>query len=388
MLLALASFASLSMVRVSDTLLPQIAADLGTTVGAASIVVTTYAIMHGSMQLVVGPIGDRFGAYRSVAVACLVGSLAVGMCGFAQSLGALALARLASGAAAAWIIPLSMTFIGDVTPYERRQLVLGRYLSGQISGLLFGQAAGGVLGDFLGWRSVFFLLAGLFALASLGLFIELATNPLTRPQPRAGGGASGFVRDYKLVLGNPWARIVIGAVLVEAMFTFGPFTFVGAHLHARFGLSFAAVGLVVAAFGAGGLLYALGVKQLVAWLKPRGLVLGGGMMLAAAFVILAVTPTWSLAPLATAMVGFGYYLLHNTLQTNATQMTPGARGTAVAIFSAALYLGQSLGAALSAPIVDAEGAPVVFIAGAAVLPVFALWFAGKLRTRSAGVPAG
>ena len=378
MLLALASFASLSMVRVSDTLLPQIAADLGTTVGAASIVVTTYAIMHGSMQLVVGPIGDRFGAYRSVAVACALGSLAVAACGFAQSLGALALARLASGAAAAWIIPLSMTFIGDVTPYERRQVVLGRYLSGQISGLLFGQAAGGVLGDFMGWRSVFFLLAGLFALAAVGLFVELATNPLTRPRRRADGRTAGFVADYKLVLGNPWARIVIGAVLVEAMFTFGPFTFVGAHLHARFGLSFAAVGLVVAAFGVGGLLYALGVKQLMAWLRPRGLVIGGGIMLSAAFVILATTPTWTAAPLATAMVGLGYYLLHNTLQTNATQMTPGARGTAVAIFSAALYLGQSLGAALSAPIVDAHGAPVVFIAGAVVLPLFALWFAGRL----------
>jgi len=153
---------------------------------------------------------------------------------------------------------------------------------------------------------------------------------------------------------------------------------VGAHLHARFGLSFAAVGLVVAAFGVGGLLYALGVKQLMAWLKPRGLVIGGGIMLSAAFVILATTPTWTAAPLATAMVGLGYYLLHNTLQTNATQMTPGARGTAVAIFSAALYLGQSLGAALSAPIVDAHGAPVVFIAGAVVLPLFALWFAGRL----------
>ena len=382
MLLALASFASLSMVRVSDTLLPQIAADLGTTVGAASIVVTTYAIMHGSMQLVVGPIGDRFGAYRSVAVACAVGSVAVMMCGFAQSLSALALARLASGAAAAWIIPLSMTFIGDVTPYERRQLVLGRYLSGQISGLLFGQAAGGVLGDFMGWRSVFFLLAGLFALAALGLFFELMTNPLTRPRRRPGGGASGFVADYKLVLGNPWARIVIAAVLIEAMFTFGPFTFVGAHLHAHFGLSFAAVGLVVAAFGVGGLLYTAAVKQLVTWFSPHMLVIAGGVTLAAAYLILAATPSWTAAPLATAMVGLGYYLLHNTLQTNATQMTPGARGTAVAIFSAALYLGQSLGAALSAPVVDAHGAPVVFIAAAAVLPLFAIWFASRLARHS------
>ena len=56
-------------------------------------------------------------------------------------------ARLACGLAAGWIIPLALAFIGDVIPYERRQQVLGRFLSGQILGQLFGQAAGGVLGD-------------------------------------------------------------------------------------------------------------------------------------------------------------------------------------------------------------------------------------------------
>lgn len=36
------------MVRAADTLLPQIAADFGITVGAASIVVTVYALTHGT----------------------------------------------------------------------------------------------------------------------------------------------------------------------------------------------------------------------------------------------------------------------------------------------------------------------------------------------------
>ena len=45
-------------------------------------------------------------------------------------------------------------------------------------------------------------------------------------------------------------------------------------------------------------------------------------------------------------------MLHNTLQTNATQMTPEARGTAVAMFSSALYLGQIAGVAVAGAIVD------------------------------------
>ena len=50
---------------------------------------------------------------------------------------------------------------------------------------------------------------------------------------------------------------------------------------------------------------------------------------------------------AITAIGLGFYMLHNTLQTNATQMTPEARGTAVAIFSSALYLGQTLGVAVN-----------------------------------------
>ncbi|HEX9465328.1 MAG TPA: MFS transporter [Alphaproteobacteria bacterium] len=380
--LACASFASLAMVRVSDTLLPQIAADLGTTVGAASIVVTAYALTHGGVQLFVGPIGDRVGSYRTVAIACAAGAFTVLLCGLAPSLPMLALARLLSGACAAWIIPMSMAFIGDVTPYERRQQVLGRYLTGGISGLLFGQAAGGILGDHLGWRAVFFLLAGLFALAAAALVVEMTINPLTRPARHGEARRGGFAADYRIVFGNRWARLVILAVLLEALFAFGPLTYVGADLHLRFGLSFTMVGAIVAAFGAGGLVYVASVKPLVARLGQRGLVTGGGAMLAAAYLMLAAPSSWWLSPLAVGMIGLGYYMLHNTLQTNATQMTPEARGTAIAVFSSALYLGQMIGVALAAPIVDRYGAPVIFVAAAVALPALGLWFARELKLRA------
>ncbi len=155
-----------------DSLLPQIASDLHTTIGLAAMVVTAYAVTHGSIQLVIGPISDRFGKYRTVALTCAIGAVLVAVCGTATTLPELALARLATGAAAGWIIPISMAYVGDVTPHDRLQQILGRYISGQILGQLFGQAAGGVLGDLLGWRNVFFVLAGLFALATAGLVFE------------------------------------------------------------------------------------------------------------------------------------------------------------------------------------------------------------------------
>src|ERR1700739_1450196 len=98
MLLAVAGFASQAQVRVTDSLLPQIAADFHTSVGAAAIVVTAYAVTHGTVQLVIGPIGDRFGKYRTVALMCTLAAVLVAICGTAASLPQLALARLATGA--------------------------------------------------------------------------------------------------------------------------------------------------------------------------------------------------------------------------------------------------------------------------------------------------
>jgi YNFM family putative membrane transporter len=384
-LLAVAGFASQAQVRVTDSLLPQIAADFHTSVGAAAIVVTAYAVTHGTIQLVIGPIGDRFGKYRTVALMCTLAALLVAICGTAASLPGLAVARLATGAAGGWIIPVSMAYVGDVTPRERLQPILGRYLSGQIIGQLFGQAAGGILGDLLGWRRVFFVLSALFAVAAAGLIFQLVTNPQTRMRraPAVAGSSQSswksFLADYAAVLSNGFARIVIVAAFIEGGLMWGAFAYIGAYLHQKFGVSFTLVGVTVAFFGVGGLIYAGLVKLLVHRLGQIGLAIGGGFVLAAAFAGVALAPAWWLVPIATVAIGLGFYMLHNTLQTNATLMTPHARGTAVGLFSSALYLGQTAGVATGAGAYDRLGAVPLFLGTAVALPILAIWFAAVLR---------
>ena len=381
-LLAVASFASQSMVRVSDSLLPQISTDMGVSVGAASIVVTAYAFAHGSVQLVIGPVGDRFGKYACIIAACAAASVLVLLCGLATSLPMLVAARLACGLAAGWIIPLAFAFLGDVIPYERRQQVLGTFLSGQILGQLFGQAAGGVLGDLFGWRRVFFFLAALFAFATVALVIEFLRNPITRAGHATATRSRGFIVDNLAVLRSPWARAVIAMGFIESLFMFGGFAYVGADLHLRFGVNFAVVGLFVGAFAIGGLIYSLSVRRLVERLGQIGLVTGGGVMLALAYATIAFAPHAYFAPFAITGIGLGYYMLHNTLQTNATQMAPQARGTAVALFSSALYLGQSIGVAGGSLVIDRAGGPAIFTIAALLLPVLGFWFAARLRKRN------
>jgi len=378
--LGVASFASQALVRAADTLLPQIAADFAISVGAASIVITAYALTHGSMQFVTGPIADRFGKYRTVALACALSAVTVALCGLARSLESLTLARFASGLTVAWIMPIGLAYIGDVVPYDQRQQVLGRFLAGQVLGQMFGQAAGGIIGDWLGWRSMFFVLAAMLAVAALALGYELATNPITRP-PRSNTPARSPFASYMIVLRNPWARMVLIAVGIEGVLFQGVFPYISADLHLRFGLSFTAIGIIIGVFATGGLIYAATVKPLMRILGQSGIANLGGAIMGLSFLTLAAEPVWYFAPLATLGVGLGFFMLHNTLQTEGTQMAPEARGTALALFASMYFLGQTAGVALAAPIMDHTGARPLFVTAALLLPALALWFTRRLRRK-------
>ncbi|HVV62238.1 MAG TPA: MFS transporter, partial [Pseudolabrys sp.] len=262
-LMALAAFASGFSLRVSDPLLPQIAREFDTSVGAASAIVTAYAIPYGLTQAFAGLFGDRFGKCQAVAATCALSALLVLLCAVSQSLPQLTLARFICAPAAATIVPLGMAYVGDVVPYERRQTVLARFLAGQMSGMIAGQITGGVVGDHFGWRTVFFVMAGLFAFAGGLLASQFAGNPWMQPLRRTVESRPGLVADYRRLIASDWARFVCVAVFLEGAIFFGGFTYIAADLNTRFGLSFSVIGLVVAGFGVGSVLYAGSVHRLV-----------------------------------------------------------------------------------------------------------------------------
>lgn len=378
LLMSLAAFASGFSLRISDPLLPQLAVGFGVSIGSASAIVTAYAIPYGLSQAFTGMFGDRFGKCQWVTVVCLASALLVLLCALSQSITQLTLARLICAPGAASIVPLGIAFVGDTVPYERRQTVLARFLAGQMIGMIAGQVAGGIIGDHFGWRTTFYVLAGVFAFAGGSLLTQLRSNPWTVPMRRTHGATGSFLSDYRKLLFGSWPRFVILAVFFEGAIFFGGFTYVAAFLHLHFDLSFTLIGLAVAGFGLGCVLYVISVQRLVR-LGDRGLVLAGGAVVMLGFLMLAIAPVWELAPFACAVLGFGYYMVHNTLQTHATQMLPEARGNAVAGFSSALYLGQSIGVALAAPVIDRAGAAPVFVGAAALWPLLAIWINWRLR---------
>jgi predicted MFS family arabinose efflux permease len=382
-LLAFAGFASAMSIRIGDPLLPELARAFGTPISGVAPTISAFAFAYGCMQLVYGPVGDRYGKDHVIAwatLACVVGALGSAAAG---SIGALIGFRVLTGATAGAIIPLAMAWIGDHTRYEERQAVLARFLSGQILGLACGQLMGGVLADLVGWRGAFLFLAIVYAAAGLLLLREVGGRAASQRFPRPPAAPGPLHRQILSVLRRPWARAILVWVLIEGAAAFGAFAFAPTYLHQHFGLSLRTAGALMSLFGLGGLGYALLARRFIGRLGESGLALGGGLLLAAAYLTLALAPHPFWAAPAAVATGLGYYMLHSTFQTHGTQMVPEARGTAVAIFASCLFLGQAAGVAAATRIADYAGPRTVFALAAVTLALVGASFSAVLRRRRA-----
>jgi predicted MFS family arabinose efflux permease len=375
-------------VRVTDAQLPRLAAEFGVSLGAASWVITCFAIAYGISQLFFGPLGDRYGKYRVICWATLLCAVTAALCGLAAGFPMLLACRLLGGATAAGIIPLSMAWIGDMVPYEQRQPVIARFLLGQILGLSAGVALGGFAADHLDWRVPFFGIACAFlgiGLAMRALHRRLPEQPRTAPKGDRNA-VSRVLGEFRHVLASRWARVVVLSVFLEGAFVFGALGFIAAHLHQAHGLSLSEAGGLVMLFGGGGALFATASKPLVRKLGELGLATCGGALMFVSLLAIGLAPSWTWAPPACFAAGLGFYMLHNTLQTNATQMAPERRGAAVSAFAACFFIGQSTGLAAASILVERIGTAAIIVTAATGVLVTSFGFVLGLKKRSRLVP--
>ncbi|HUB48412.1 MAG TPA: MFS transporter [Acetobacteraceae bacterium] len=252
-----------------------------------------------------------------------------------------------------------------------------RVLSGQLLGVICGQAVGGMLIGWVGWRTVFLLLSAVFAGISLLLWRELLSGRVVQPRSTEPLRAARLLRDYLKLLTGARSRLVLIAISLEGALFFGMLAYFAAFFRQRFALDYRTIGPLLGCFGLGGLGYGLFARGIVASLGERRMILLGGILLLCGLLLLGITPVWVADAPVMAMLGFALYMVHNTLQTNATQMAPDARGAAVSLFTAVFFCGQAIGAPALGAAVARFGYPVVFAATGLALLALCGWFARR-----------
>lgn len=353
-------------------MLPQLATDFSTTVSAASVIVTSFAVAYACAVLLQGPLGDRYGKLRVVTIGVALAGLASFGCAAAWNLGSLAALRFLMAIFASAPVALGIAYIGDVIPLEDRQATIARFVAGSIFGQTLGPLFGGLLTDWAGWRSSFVVLGLLFLAGAATMFVRTR-----REWPASAHGRFEPLAVLARLVARAPVRWLVAVGVAETFFFFGGYVFIGAFLRDRFGLSYTAIGLVLAGYGIGGLVYSSLVRRLVR-LGERRLVVLGGLLGFLAFGLIVLAGDWRYAVPGTFGLGIAFYLLHNTVQTKASEVAPDARGTALALYASAWAVGQASGVAALGVAVAYMGYTSAILSAAIGFALLGFWLRSNM----------
>ena len=120
-------------------------------------VINAYLLALGSLVLVGGSLGDRFGRRTVFIIGIALFTAASVACGLAPGTGALIAARALQGVGAALLVPASLAIIGNVFEGEARGKAIGTWAAWAAITGAAGPVLGGWLVDTVSWRAIFFL---------------------------------------------------------------------------------------------------------------------------------------------------------------------------------------------------------------------------------------
>jgi MFS transporter, DHA1 family, inner membrane transport protein len=362
--LCFAAFAGSISYRSLDPVVTMLAGDFHISVRDAALLVSAYGLPYALTQPILGPIGDAYSKARLIKICLAVLAASVALAAAAPNFATLMVSRVVAGIVSGGIFPVGLALIGDRTTIEERQIAASRFLVASIFGQMSGATVSGVIATSFGWRAVFATVAVLTALSWLVVYRFLdSKSDKTRPLTLRGA-----IAGYRTVLANRSSLVVFAAVMGEGAFFFCVFPFVGAMLLARGAGGPIGAGIALAGFAIGGAIYGAVVRQMLKTLGQWNMVRVGAGMAGIAYLVVAAP----LAPFGIAalfmVAGFGFYMMHNTLQTRATELAPSARGSTFALFSAALFLGQGVGPVFAGAVSHAFGfSPLFLVTGVLVI---------------------
>lgn len=167
---------------IANVALPRIQGNLSATQDQMSWVLTSYIVAAAIMTPLSGWLAGRFGRRRIFLYSIFGFTVASALCGLAQSLPEIVLARLVQGLSGAALIPMSQATLLDINPPERHGRAMTVWVMGVTLGPILGPALGGWLTEQYSWRWVFYINLPIGILCFFGVlaFMKETTQRLSR----------------------------------------------------------------------------------------------------------------------------------------------------------------------------------------------------------------
>lgn len=205
---------------------PEIVRDLKTTEPMVQLTLSTFVIGLAFGQLITGPTSDAVGRKKLMVAGAVVALLAAVAAAVAPSISVLIVARLVQGVGSGACMVVARAVIPDLAEGRVAAKAFATMMSFQTLAPVIAPVAGGLLVEPLGWRGLFWVLAGL---AVVQLAAALFVIPESRPESlRSRVSVGGVLANYRFVLADAGFRgylvaLVFGFATLFSYISASPF---------------------------------------------------------------------------------------------------------------------------------------------------------------------
>jgi MFS family permease len=350
-------------------LIPELRDAFHASTGLVAAGIPAYIVPFALLQLVSGTIGERLGRRRVVRTAYVVYAIVSVGAALSPTIGVFLALRAAQGCANAFVTPLLLAGLAEITPARRLGEAVGTFAAVQTAAIALSPLCGGLAGA-VDWRIAFFLPAA--------VTVVLAFFPPPDSARRRAGAAPARLRAA-------FTRRV-GILSAAAFATYAGVTGLGflvaLRLSDAFGLGSTMRGVVLATFGVAGVISGRAGGQAVDRFGRVTAVVAGSIVCALVVAALGVAQSAGLTATLWFLAGAGSTVAWAGLNTLAVEAVPENRAGATSVVSALKFAGNAAAPVMWLPLYDSD--PRLAFVGAAAMAALAALLVAPLRASKAG----
>ena len=323
-------------------------------VSSTTILLSIPAFMFpfATIQLFSGTISDAYNRRNTMVLGFLIYAVGGFLAAFSSSFGFFMITRFIQGTGFAFVQPVLLATLSEISTPDRLGLVMGYYGSSTTAGVALGPLLAGFLAE-VSWRWAFVLIG------SLGIAVMLSMLAVFPAEPRRlSGRISARSIGRQLLSSTSRADVVrLSAAGFVAFLSFvGVMSFVANQLGSGpMHLGPSEIGIAVSANGAAGIAFSPLSGRLVDRKGTRISVIMGFVTAGLGTLILAFSTRYEQFIASMAIQGTGTSFVWSALLTMIVRAHPTLRGTASSVFNSSRFFGYAIAPIALAPVLVSSG---------------------------------
>jgi MFS family permease len=350
-------------------LLKPLKSDFNVGIDELQIAIPFFMIPFAIVQLFSGALSDIYNRRITVMIGFLLYAMGSVLCAWAPMFSIFLGARIVQGIGFAFVSPVLLALIGDITPRENRGKAMGIASASTTLGSASGPAVAGFLAA-IDWRLAFYL-SGLLSVVEI--FILWAAFKEYRPKKVK---SSGLASDLKEVASNRNIALLSTAGFMMFFCFVGTQTYLADFQSTRF--SEEEIGIMLSSTGFAGIFFALVAGYLVDRMGRKKIAVAGLLLMSLSFFLLTFWDDYVPITMNMAFFGITNTMAWSAIMTMVVEVAPRHRGAASSFFNSARFFGFAISPPVFLIVYQSFNVQSVYII-ASILILFAVAVISAIR---------